>query len=331
MNYDNTLEEIQNPLPILADYPEYVEPLQYDRRYLAPPVVSEEEGELLVRSWRYWYNARGIIEMENRLEAKATAIINVHPWGVDDGHGLKTPEPAGCAFFCTPEKNYFGLKHVQDVLNPFFQRLRRHVALVGHSLPGIEDEIRKLIYPSISTKPEERAQGTAPTVERGEKLLAELLNKHKFEGNSLKSKLTLDASVPVKSYFEQTPSTDAGDYYNGQGFWQLPMPMVKCLERGQNDIVFYDGEGYPKVRDYLKSINVRHILLTGYAADMCVISTTCGYENLSKDFNVFLVGDATLATYPGSTTPKYATQVAVANAALRQMITQVNWVKLYSE
>ena len=336
MNYDNTLEKIENPLPLLADYPEYVEPLQYECRYLTPPVVYEEDGELLVRSWRYWYNARGIIEMENRLSAKATAIINVHPWGVDDGHGLKTPEPAGCAFFCTPEKNEFGLKHVQDVLNPFFRRLRNHVALVAHSLPGVEDEIRKLLYPSISTKHEERAcrggalcpPNTAPTVERGEKLLAELLSKHKFEGKPLKKRLTLDANAPVKSYFEQTPSTDAGDYYNGQGFWQLPMPIVKCLERGPNDIVFYDGEGYPKVCDYLKSIGVRHILLTGYCTDMCVIGTTCGYENLSKDFNVFLVGDATLATYPGSTTPKYATQVALANAALRQMITQVNWVKI---
>jgi len=322
MNYDNTLEELKNPLPLLADYPEYVEPLQYERRYIAPPVVYEVGGELLVRSWRYWYNARGIVEMENRLEAKATAVVNVHPWGVDDGHGLKTPQPAGCAFFCTPEKNEFGLKHVQDVLNPFYHRLRGHVALVGHSMPGAEDEIRKLLYPSISTKPEEL------DVERGEKLLAELLSEHKFEGHPLKKKLTLDANAPVKSYFEQTPSTDASDYYDGQGFWQLPMPIVECLARGPNDIVFYDGEGYPKVRDYLKSIGVRHILLTGYATDMCVIGTTCGYENLSQDFNLFLVGDATLATYPASTTPKYATQAALANAALRQMITQVNWVKI---
>jgi len=321
MNYDNTLKRTENPLPLLADYPEYVEPLQYERRYFPPPVVYEEGGELLGRAWRYWYNARGIVEMENRLEAEATALVNVHPWGVDDEHGLKTPEPAGCAFFCTPEKNALGLKHVQDVLNPFLRRLREHIALVGHSLPGTEDEIRKLLYPSISTKPKEL------DVERGEKQLAELLSQHRFEGNPLKKKLTLDPNIPVRSYFEQTPATDAGDYYNGTGFWQLPMPIVECLERGQNDIVFYDGEGYPKVRDYLKDIGIRHILLTGYATDMCVISTTCGYNNLSQDFNLFLVGDATLATYPGSTTPKYATQVALANAALRQMITQVNWVQ----
>ena len=47
MNYDNTLEKIENPLPLLADYPEYVEPLQYEHRYLAPPVVYEKNGEVM--------------------------------------------------------------------------------------------------------------------------------------------------------------------------------------------------------------------------------------------------------------------------------------------
>jgi hypothetical protein len=322
MTYNNSLQKIKNPPTIFADHPQYVAPMPCEDRYLAPPLVNERDGELVVRSWRYWYNARGIVEMSNRLQAKATAIVNVHPWGIDDGHGLKTPEPAGCAFFCTKEKNRFALEHIKDVVNPFFRRLRSHVALVAHSLPGTEDPIRKLIYPSILTKPEEL------DVERGERLLTELFRKHKFEGHLLKEKLTLDKNAPVKSYFAQTPSTDAGDFYNGEGYWQLPMPISHALERGPNDIVTYDGEGYPKVRDYLKAMGVRHVLLTGYCTDMCVISTTCGYNNLSQDFNLFLVGDATLATYPGSTTPKYATQVALANAALRQMITQASWVKL---
>ena len=104
--------------------------------------------------------------------------------------------------------------------------------------------------------------------------------------------------------------------------------MSACLERGPQDLVFYDGEGYPKVRDFLKGSGVRHVLLLGYATDMCVKGTTCGYDNLCQDFNVFLVGDATLATYPASTTPRYATQVAVANAALSRMITQASWVRV---
>lgn len=320
--YSNILRQVEDPPPLLADYPDFIEPLHFERRFLSEPLVYEEDGNLFVRSWRYWYNARGIIEMENRLNEKATAIVNVHPWGVDDGHGLRTPEPAGVAFFCTLEKNLIAQEHVKRVLNPFFRYLRGHVALIAHSLPGVEDPIRKLIYPSISTKPEELDP------EKGERLLSELLSSHKFEANPLIKEFEIDVDNPVNSYFKMTPSTDSSDFYNGEGFWQLPMPIMHCLERGPEDIVFYDGEGYPKVRDYLKSMGIRHILLTGYCTDMCVVSTTCGYNNLSQDFNLFLVGDATLATYPSSRTPRFATQVAVANASLKQMITQVSFVRL---
>jgi hypothetical protein len=60
---------------------------------------------------------------------------------------------------------------------------------------------------------------------------------------------------------------------------------------------------------------------------MCVKSTTAGYVNLARDFNVFLVGDATLATFPAHDTPRFATSSALAFAALDQFITQVSWVR----
>jgi len=320
--YYNELRSVPDPAPILSDYPEFVEPLDCERRMLAPPVVCESGGELRVRSWRYWYNARGIVEMENRLEAKATAVVDVHPWGIDDAHGLRTPEPAGCAFFCTKEKNGVCLDHIREVLNPFFRKLRGYVALVGHSLPGTEDEIRKLLYASVDTPPE------ALDRDEGERRLAELLGEHSFEGDALVRQMELQGEATVHSYFGQALSTDAGDRYNGPGFWELPMPISSAMEVPPEDLVFYDGEGYPKVRDFLRERGVRHVLLTGYATDMCVARTTCGYENLSKDFNLFLVGDATMATFPGSTTPKHATQVALANAALSQMVTQASWVRI---
>lgn len=40
--------------------------------------------------------------------------------------------------------------------------------------------------------------------------------------------------------------------------------------------------------------------------------------------------DATLATFPASTTPRFTTQTALANAALQHLITQVGWVTLQS-
>lgn len=61
---------------------------------------------------------------------------------------------------------------------------------------------------------------------------------------------------------------------------------------------------------------------------MCLCRTTAGYENLSTDFNAFLIGDATLATCPANATPRFATNAHVSYAALNQRVTKVKWVKV---
>ena len=109
-----------------------------------------------VRAWRFSYNARGIIEVPNRLRADRTAVIVVHPWGIDDGQGWRTPEPAGVAFQCTPAKNKIVLDHAATVINPFLKSLRSKVRLVAYSLPGTEDPIRKKIYRSFRGQPDEK-------------------------------------------------------------------------------------------------------------------------------------------------------------------------------
>ena len=92
--------------------------------------------------------------------------------------------------------------------------------------------------------------------------------------------------------------------------------------------MIYDAEGYDVLEAVPQEHGVRHVLLTGYATDMCFCKTTAGYENLSQDFNVFLVGDATLATFPANSTPRYATNAHISFAALNHLITQVSWIKL---
>ena len=114
----------------------------------------------------------------------------------------------------------------------------------------------------------------------------------------------------MRDYFQQFPGLEAGARFNNAGFWDLPIPVTKDVQVFPDDVVYYDEEGYPALRDFLKERGVRHVILTGYATDMCFCRTTAGYENLSKDFNVFLVGDATLATYPANETPRYATNAA---------------------
>src|SRR6185295_11951845 len=111
----------------------------------------------------------------------------------------------------------------------------------------------------------------------------------------------------------------------------LPIPIIDVISVAPNDVAIYDKEGYPALRDFLKNQGIEHVLLTGYATDMCFCKTTAGYENLSKDFNVFLVGDATLATFPANNTPKFATNAHISFAALNQLVTQTSWIQLQDE
>ncbi len=319
--YENRLIPIAKPKTILADYPDFVAPVEEEARYEAPALVDDPGADLHVRAWRFSYNARGIIEMPNQLLAKQTALIVVHPWGIDDGQGWTTPQPAGVAFACTLEKNQLCLRHMREVVNPFLKSLRGKAALVAYSLPGTEDAIRKRIYRSVRSKPSEQERL------RGARELSAKLKSFKYVGEPLPAKLALSADKPVADYFRQFPGLDAGARFDNEGFWKLPIPVARPLEVDPEDVVIYDAEGYDVLKQFLQKQGIRHILLAGYHADMCVCKTTAGYENLAKDFNVFLVGDAMLATFPANLSPRAATNATLSFAALRQLITQVSWVR----
>jgi isochorismate hydrolase len=319
--YQNQLKPLTNPAPLLADHPEFIEPVRELKRYEAPPIVDDERADLHVRAWRFSYNARGIIEMPNNLRAEETAVIMVHPWGIDDGQGWDTPEPAGVADFCTPDKNHLAAKHTRTVINPFIKSLRGKVALVLYSLPGNEDPIRRKLYRSFTSKPTEEQR------KEGAKELDARLRNFTYRGQPLPQTLNLSSNTPVIDYFKQFPGLDASAKYNNAGFWDLPIPVTRDIDVHPDDVVIYDTPGYAPLREFLKKNKVRHVLLTGYATDMCYCKTTAGYDNLSQDFNVFLVGDASLSTFPSNDTPRYATNASLSLAAMNHLITQVSWVK----
>lgn len=320
--YSNQLTRLTDAKPLLADHPEFVEPVQETVRYEAPLLVDDPQADLEVRAWRFSYNARGIIEMPNRLAASKTAVIMVHPWGVDDGQGWRTPEPAGAADFCTPEKNHLAGRHTREVISPLLKRLRGKAGLIMYSLPGNEDPIRKKLYRSFTSKPSEleRRQGAAE--------LAVKLNAFAYRGEPLQTELKLSADKPVIDYFRQFRGLDPGPRFNNAGFWDLPIPVTKDLDVDPDDVVIYDAPGYEPLKQFLQSQGIHHVLLTGYATDMCFCKTTAGFQNLAKDFNVFLVGDATLATFPANSSPRFATNAAISFASIDNLITQCSWIKL---
>jgi hypothetical protein len=307
---------------LLADYPEFFEPIIEQAHFEAPPLVTDEGADLHVRAWRFSYNARGIIEMPNDLKALRTAVIMVHPWGIDDGQGWNTPEPAGVADFCTKDKNHLAARHTREIVRPFINSLRGKAAFVLYSLPGGQDPIRRKLYRSFDHTPSD-----ADRKEGADELSAKL-KSFQYQGEPLPTKLSLSQDKPVIDYFRQFPGLDAGPRYNHDGFWSLPIPVTSDVDVAPEDVVIYDAEGYEPLKKFLQSNGVRHVLLTGYATDMCFCRTTAGYENLSKDFNVFLVGDASLATFPANTSPRFAVNAAISFAALNQLITQVSWVRL---
>ena len=92
--------------------------------------------------------------------------------------------------------------------------------------------------------------------------------------------------------------------------------------------MIYDGEGYPAAPRFPQEEQGSGTSCwRATHTDMCYCWTTAGYKNLSQDFDVFLVGDATLATFPGNATPRFATNAGLCFAALDQFITQVSWVR----
>src|SRR4029077_2006955 len=315
------LKPIASPQPILADFPQFVEPVREVARFEAPTLIDDPGADMEVRAWRFSYNARGIIEVPNRLRADRTAVIVVHLWGIDDGQGWRIPEPAGVGFQGTLAKNRICLNHAATVINPFLKAMRSKVALVAYSLPGTEDPIRKKLYRSFRGQPSDRDR------EQGRKELEDKLKSFPYLGQAVPSSVTVSAETPTVDYFRQFPGLDSGPAYEGRGFWELPIPVMNTIDVDLRDVVIYDGEGYPALRGFLRSQGVRHVLLTGYNTDMCVCSTTAGYKNLSQDFDVFLVGDATIATFPAHPTPRFATTSSVCFAALDLFITQVSWVR----
>jgi nicotinamidase-related amidase len=323
--YRNTLTPIENPEPLLADYPQYVQPVEELHRFEAPILVDDADADIDVRAWRFSYNARGIIEVPNRLDGGKTAIIVVHPWGIDDGQGWKMPEPAGVAFACTFEKNDLVRQHAAEVINPFLEAYRDDVAVVLYSLPGPADDIRTRLYRSTTGNPSDEERSVA----RDE--LTKKLNAFDYRGEPVPAEIPLTGDSPVVDYFQAFRGIDSSARYNGEGFWELPIPVMTAIDVHHDDVVLYDEQGYPELKRFLQSEGIEHILLCGYATDMCVCRTTAGYENLRQDFNVFLVGDATQATCPANVTSAYATNQSLSYAALDLFITQVSHVRRISE
>src|SRR2546423_736178 len=176
----------------------------------------------------------------------------------EDKRARSPPAPGATAHgspAAPPARTRLTLNHMGDVITPSLQAGRQRVGVVGYSLPGTADLIRKKLYGSVSHQP------TADERQQGAKELADKLGGFSYQGQPLPDKITVSADKPAVDYFRQFPGLDAGAKYNNAGFWDLPIPVAKPITVAERDVVFYDGDGYALLRDFLIKQGVRHVLL----------------------------------------------------------------------
>ena len=262
-------------------------------------LVNDEGADLEVRAWRFSYNARGIIEMPNRLRADKTAVIMVHPWGIDDGQGWKTPEPAGVADFCTLGEEQAGRPaHARGDRSAARSACASKVACTLVSLPGKEDPIRQKLYRSVRGKP------TAAEREQGATRAAGEAHQLRLPRPAAGETLTLSADQPVIDYFRQFSGLGRQARTTTRASGTCPFPLRRTSRSHADDVVIYDAEGYD-VAQRVPQAARRAARAPDRLRDRHVLLPHDGrLRKPVADFNVFLVGDATLATFPANATPE---------------------------
>lgn len=288
---------IESPDTILGDWPEYVDPIAPEDfpRYQDDPWIDDASADLTVRAWRYDASVGGLVETHNQLRSDVTALILVHPWGIDDGQGWGWPQAYnayGYVFEGLYDDNQLYLSQVDNVVAGWADRLRGRVPLVVYSLPGGLDATRRSAYRSFEYAPGEAEREAALTA-----LQAELAA---LEGSA----------------------------------WPTAIPVVANLDAAPDDIVSYDDQGGTALIEALQAYGIEHVLLGGWATDMCVVSTPAGYQSLITAFDVLLVGDTTMAAWPTTASPPNGyvpigtTDALLSAASLDGLaVTQVSWIE----
>ena len=77
--------------------------------------------------------------------------------------------------------------------------------------------------------------------------------------HAITSGLTVAADRPTIDYFKQFPGLDAGPGYEGPGYWELPIPVMKPIDVDLKDVVIYDGDGYPALRAQQSAYTIKQL------------------------------------------------------------------------
>ena len=105
--YENTLTPIE-PRPLLAQWPQFVQPVVSRARFEAPMLVDDgEEAEISVRAWRWSYNGapvRAVPFLACDWRYRTLITGSAHPLAACAWHSAghnRAPEPAQSGADCS--------------------------------------------------------------------------------------------------------------------------------------------------------------------------------------------------------------------------------------
>ena len=303
---------IANPDTILGDWPQYVDPILPDdyARYQGQPLVNTSGGDLAVRAWKYSSGLDAIIESNNVLASEKTALIVVHPWGIEDGQGwglYQAYNENGYVFLGHFPDNEHYLNQVSDVLKGFVDSSRGRVPLVIYGMPGEPGEpatTRYKLYRDYTHQPSLADQA--------------------------------DAREDIETYLGNLTGTQ----------WPETIPVAATFQYAPCDVVAYDSLDYTELKNFLDGYGIYNVLLAGVVdpgslvqpSDTSLITSASAYISLKDDFNVFVVGDATMTPWtrtvelPNLSVPSGYVQVSTRDAVIAATAensvaaTQVSWI-----
>ena len=259
----NRLTPIQEPKPLLADRPEIRRAGPRACTLEAPAWWTTERADLHVRAWRWSYNARGIIEMPHHLRAKRP------PWSwfirrasmmVRVEHRSRRAWPTLHA-----AKNHRRPPHAR-VIQPVPQSPFK-VAFVMY-LPS--DEKARCASSRRSFNHTPSGQASRRCWELRRKLTSFHLSRR-----AAPATLQLLSRQAGGHYFQAIPGPDAGRATTTPAFGTCRSPS-RATSTCTRTASWSKTPRLEPLKKFLLQHGVRHILLTGYATDMCFARTCAG-------------------------------------------------------
>ncbi len=318
--FEPEFTESDSSIVFLNHYPPYFDSIVLENSISGAPIILKDSSMLSIRAMRYSYNFRSMIIHDINIDPQETALIVIHPIDIDNGE-ISTVMPLGAYFMGTPSKNTIASKHMKEVLNPFIQKMRKQLKKIIFIMPFYsKTDLVKLYSMKGDTY-----QGIDSNY-LNEYLLK--INKYNYEGIDTHLPLILKGRSILNSYFNEFPGLMLNNTKNNIEFSKLPFRINRDIILSEGDLILFDDMSLESFDSLLLSMDIKNLIYSGYAMDLCVKKLNQGYEKTAPLYNIFVCIDAGLTTFPGDDGLNKYNTVNALNTSFLYFITQIGWIKI---